>query len=682
MSIIVETPFQNFTGLDGKPLTNGKVYIGQVGTDPTVFANQIPVFWDEALTIPASQPLTTAAGYIVRTGTPARVWVATDYSISVKNASNILVYYIPEFGAVDYVSASDLASSSGASLVGYIQGSPGSSLRTITDKLREAVSITDFYADGISGLKVDPTGVIDSTAGIQSALNNRGRIYIPPGTYKVSSTIIIYGNTELYGAGIGVSILSWAGSTTGYIIQDSSMVTSTDINLNIILRDFEISGNSYSSNALGAIRMYRVGKIKYERLYMHDVGGTLLLWGQSQADTVDVQIIGCIFSRAFNGDACQGVGQRVVVRDCYAFSAGDTCYALVFDTNSTTNPSNLYSSNIVFENCIAKGEYNSSGVFTGVGRAAQGGFAIGPFNVGVNAYVTISNCLCENLFTNMWFIVFNKLKLINNTFKPHANTTTGGLRLDGNSGVVIKGNSFECTFAASGGNYGAVFFNAQRNSFGASNFDSSNNFTVLDGNTFENNSTPGIVCSIDTTYSLNITDMVVSNNVFSGVTLPISFKPLTSSGSNIFNNISLMGNTVNSSATAFVTANGSASQYGNISISDNILGNVPLVSGATDTMTLSGSTTITTPGVLGGTATTVFTIPAIGSRSLQIDCRVSAANPAYSAIANIVTNAGVARIAWKSDGVNCVITLAGNAVQVSQSGIGTQTVYSTVKYLS
>ena len=222
MSIIVETPFQNFTGLDGKPLTNGKVYIGQVGTDPTVFANQIPVFWDEALTIPASQPLTTNAGYIVRTGTPARVWVATDYSISVKNSSNVLVYYVTQFGAKNFVDADDLASGNGASLVGITPaGYALGAMSTTVDKyVQKALSrsIFDFLTDAQIDDILAKTGIIDIGATVSSAFSSLplgSLIEFPDGLYNMGSTPLTIGSTGVcYISGIGFPEFRWSSVDT------------------------------------------------------------------------------------------------------------------------------------------------------------------------------------------------------------------------------------------------------------------------------------------------------------------------------------------------------------------------------------------------------------------------------------------------------------------------------------
>lgn len=201
MSIIVETPFQNFTGLDGKPLTNGKVYIGQVGTDPTVFANQIPVFWDEAMTIPAAQPLTTSAGYIVRTGTPARVWVATDYSISVKNSSNLLVYYVAQFGAKNFVDADDLAAGNGSSLVGITPAgsASGATSTTVENYVTKTLprSIFDFMSEAQIDAVLSGTGALDVGDTVAAAINSaplNSALYFPSGVYNLGDSNLSISN--------------------------------------------------------------------------------------------------------------------------------------------------------------------------------------------------------------------------------------------------------------------------------------------------------------------------------------------------------------------------------------------------------------------------------------------------------------------------------------------------------
>lgn len=172
----ITTPFKIFTGLDGKPLSNGKVYIGQVATDPTVPANQVPVFWDSDLTIPAAQPLTTNAGYIVHNGTPSNVFTAETYSITVKNASNIQVFYAADSADFDY--GAILAKPTGASLIGFISNYIGGVYRTVMDKLRDHVSVKDFGAKG--------DGITDDTAAVQAATNSGRAVYFPGGTYRVA----------------------------------------------------------------------------------------------------------------------------------------------------------------------------------------------------------------------------------------------------------------------------------------------------------------------------------------------------------------------------------------------------------------------------------------------------------------------------------------------------------------
>ena len=89
-TIEVKPPFPAFAGTDGQPLENGYIWIGAVNLSPQV--NPITVYWDDAQTIAAPQPIRTLNGYPARNGTPARFYVSADYSIQVLDAKGVVVY--------------------------------------------------------------------------------------------------------------------------------------------------------------------------------------------------------------------------------------------------------------------------------------------------------------------------------------------------------------------------------------------------------------------------------------------------------------------------------------------------------------------------------------------------------------------------------------------------------------
>lgn len=89
-TIEVKPPYPAFAGADGQPLENGYIWIGTVNLSPQT--NPINVYWDEANTISASQPIRTLNGYPSRNGTPARFYVTDDYSIQVLDSKGSVVY--------------------------------------------------------------------------------------------------------------------------------------------------------------------------------------------------------------------------------------------------------------------------------------------------------------------------------------------------------------------------------------------------------------------------------------------------------------------------------------------------------------------------------------------------------------------------------------------------------------
>lgn len=94
--------------LDGRGalLDAGHIYIGEPGTDPEIVANQIDVFWDKAMTIPAAQPLRTLGGVIVNGANLGMVYFAeADFSTVIRDADSQLVAFIPtafDLGGVAY----------------------------------------------------------------------------------------------------------------------------------------------------------------------------------------------------------------------------------------------------------------------------------------------------------------------------------------------------------------------------------------------------------------------------------------------------------------------------------------------------------------------------------------------------------------------------------------------------
>ncbi|MDB4278423.1 hypothetical protein N9917_02335 [Deltaproteobacteria bacterium] len=83
MAVIANYPIEMYTNVDGSPLSDGYLYFGVSGLEPT--GNPVSIYWDALATIPASQPIRTIDGYPSRNGTRANVYVDGDYSLQVQD---------------------------------------------------------------------------------------------------------------------------------------------------------------------------------------------------------------------------------------------------------------------------------------------------------------------------------------------------------------------------------------------------------------------------------------------------------------------------------------------------------------------------------------------------------------------------------------------------------------------
>jgi len=94
----VSNPYPLFLDLRGALLDSGYIYIGEAGADPEV--SPLTVYFDEAKTIVATQPLRTRGGYVVNGSTPVAIWVdEEDYSQRVEDADGNQVFFAPSAAA-------------------------------------------------------------------------------------------------------------------------------------------------------------------------------------------------------------------------------------------------------------------------------------------------------------------------------------------------------------------------------------------------------------------------------------------------------------------------------------------------------------------------------------------------------------------------------------------------------
>jgi hypothetical protein len=91
---------------------------------------------------------------------------------------------------------------------GFVASGTGAVIRSVADKAKEAVSVRDFGAVG--------DGLSDDTTAFQNALAAHDTVFVPEGTYRVTSTIVLGAEQSLCGAGQG-SVLAASGDTFNVI---------------------------------------------------------------------------------------------------------------------------------------------------------------------------------------------------------------------------------------------------------------------------------------------------------------------------------------------------------------------------------------------------------------------------------------------------------------------------------
>lgn len=96
LNLLVQPPNPGFRAINGSPIEDGKIYIGEEGLDAE--ANPVVAYWDDALTQVATQPVRTLGGYPSNGGVIGSLYVANNYSVTVRNKDDSLVSFITNGG--------------------------------------------------------------------------------------------------------------------------------------------------------------------------------------------------------------------------------------------------------------------------------------------------------------------------------------------------------------------------------------------------------------------------------------------------------------------------------------------------------------------------------------------------------------------------------------------------------
>lgn len=257
MTIPALPPFPVFTDAAGIPLQDGYVYIGTANTNP--ITNPITVYWDEAGTQPAAQPIRTINGYMSRNGSPGVAYAsANDFSILVRDKNSRLVFASPRSlsaglanaafaqSIIDNYAAVRLLNSSthdatSINVSGYADPCDGGEGQFVYDPADLVSSDNDgtilvdasgrrWKREYSGGLNVrwfgaPNNGVDDATAGIQAAVDyaysaNKPLVWFPAGTYSISARIRAKRYVTCQGEGAYSKVLQTA-DTDAFVFDES-----------------------------------------------------------------------------------------------------------------------------------------------------------------------------------------------------------------------------------------------------------------------------------------------------------------------------------------------------------------------------------------------------------------------------------------------------------------------------
>ena len=210
----------------------------------------------------------------------------------------------------------------------YVPAGTGAVASTVQGKLRESISVLDFYANGVSGVAVDPTGAVRSDQGIQAAINyasaNGYELHIPPGIYRINSGLVITpplrGGFRIAGCGwstIDNSYATESGSRLYYYGTGSAITilgTALDKIDNVTIEGLSVENKSGATGSTIGIHIEYSRWCKFKNVYVQGfnigIDNNHLSWMH--------HFVGCVvYNNATYGVNNQSDGEDSLFENCF-----------------------------------------------------------------------------------------------------------------------------------------------------------------------------------------------------------------------------------------------------------------------------------------------------------------------------------------------------------------------------
>ena len=301
-TLISPQPKLQFFDANGNPLVGGKLYTYAAGTT-TPLTSYTSSTGGTANTNPV----------ILDSRGEASVWLGDSlYKLRLTSATDEAIWTVDNIDGRLMVRASDLASATGATLVGYKAPYSGTVTTTVAAKLSYYISVKDFGATG--------DGVTDDTTAIRNAVAacSARQLYFPFGTYLVSGIIDLPNDISIIGD-IKQSVLKIKNGT--YISANASIFRCDTVH-NVYVYGLDFNGNKGN---IGTTRnpintMYNAGNIVYDTCRYINCEGICMNISQSSG----TRILHCDFiscgGKTDNSDGYRTQG--------IAFSGASTSFAI------------------------------------------------------------------------------------------------------------------------------------------------------------------------------------------------------------------------------------------------------------------------------------------------------------------------------------------------------------------